>query len=636
MSAVLGIVRWEGPPLADNALGRAMDTLAHYGDNGGRAWRSGGRVVLGHHLRTVTPESVGEEQPLVRGQLAITADVRLDNRTELAVELGFAAAELKTLSDSELILGAYRKWGEDCADHLLGDFAFAIWDGEQQRLYAARDHIGARPFYYWESAGGIAFASEIRGVLACDGVRTEIDEAEIARLLTSRTIYYDARHTFFKDLRKLPFGHWLTCERSGQRLGRHWRPEDAPEVRLHTLDDYAERLRELVTTAVSDRLRSRLPIGAHISGGLDSSSVAVITARLLRSRGAAAPAVFSHSPPPMGEDEGDEHRRISRICRQEGLEPVYVDPAIDEVDRVWAADASILPVTTMKREQWVQRSAASRGIGVLLTGWGGDEGVSFNGRGLGPGYFVNGQWRELAEFLGFFGRARAPWRLRSVVGEFYREVMVPLLAEEFPTRWGPTSGREAGFILPKFAHRMRRRSCPHSPRLRVSAGVRAYQLGLFHHGHLTARMESWAAFGAQHGITYGHPLTDRRLLEFCLSVPDHFYYLRGHMRCLYRYAMTPVLPSGVPWEGVKQDAALGRRLEQLEEEERRRMRDLLDFGTKGRHVRWIDLPRLARSVEALETGAARRSVAMINALTCLRIVGNTAATEKTCGESSSS
>ncbi len=635
MSAIAGIVRWDGVPLPHAALDRAMSALAHYGENGGRISRDGHHLIFGHHLMAYTPESAGEHQPLVRGKLAITADVRLDNRSDLAGAFALSPAVAARWSDSEFILEAYRKWGEECAGHLLGDFAFALWDGDRQRLYAARDHIGARPFYYWGDSGGIAFSSEIGGVLACDGVRREIDEAEVARLLLCPYPYLESEYTFFRGLRKLPFGHWLSRDARGTRVHRHWYPENAPEVRMRTLDDYAERLRELLTTAVSDRLRTRLTVGAHLSGGLDSSSVAVTAARLLRARGAAAPAMFSHSPPPAAT-AAEEHERIGRVCEQESLAAIYIDPAIDTDSYIRGTDISLVPVKTMEREQWVQRAAAARGVGVILTGWGGDEGVSFNGRGLGFGSLVSGQWSELAGFLELSDLVREPKRWRTVVRRFYRQVARPIPKAIFPSLWGPAFERERGFILPEFARRIRSTLRPFDPPPRESAGARAYRLALLQHGHLSARMESWTAFGAKHRITYVHPLADRRLLEFSLGVPTNLHFRDDYGRYLFRYAMQPVLPKGMTWTRVKLDPALEKRTEELQAGEWRRLRELLAHTGESRSSRWVDLSRLRQKIGAIESGRTRPSGALFNALACLPMNDGYIRSEKTCEKHSNS
>src|SRR5262249_6995144 len=151
-------------------------------------------------------ESHYEKQPLFHGDLVITADARIDNRGELCNQFGIPLAERNTTPDSFLIVLAYERWGEDCAAHLLGDFAFAIWNKQTRTLFCARDHIGARPFYYYQTPQTFIFASGMRGLLAFSCVPRDFNEAEIAMFLRSAPANV-APDTFFQHVHKLPLAH---------------------------------------------------------------------------------------------------------------------------------------------------------------------------------------------------------------------------------------------------------------------------------------------------------------------------------------------------------------------------------------------------------------------------------------------
>lgn len=617
MSGIVGIWQLDGRPVTVETLQPAMAAIAQYGGDGRDIWISG-PVGLGAHVLRLEPESAGEKLPLTRGELTIAADVRLDNRAELFAALGISASERAGLPDSDLILRAYAQWGEACPEHLVGDYAFAIWDAREQRLFAARDHIGARPFYYYHAARIFAFATDIRGVLAFPGVPDEIDEAEIAHYLLSRSIgYHDNVHTFFKNLDKLPFGHRLVLDRAGLRAARHWHPENFPEIRLATLDDYADRLYMLVEQAVADRLRTNARVGAHLSGGLDSSSVAVLAARLLKMRGAPSPGMFSWSPPPGENPEKTEHRRIEAICRQEGFKPFYVEPTLEDERHIVNLDISVRPVLNFALEQVVQREAAARGIRLLLSGWGGDEGVSFNGRGLAAEHLVKGQWRDLAEYLQL-ATVRSPRRLLSVVRTFWHAAVLPTLPDRL---FEALAYREAGRMIgkscinPEFAARIRPHLRPPAPSPREIPGTRATQFRLYHHGHLTARMESWAAFGADHGLTYAYPLTDRRVLEFAYSIPGKLHHRYGKSRHLYRHMMPRLFPEGVSWDSAKEETALVQRARQqvknyagLAQDER----------LENSHP-WLDTNRFRRTLCKAASGQSGGVIAIRRALACLSI-----------------
>src|SRR5262249_21169187 len=176
MSGIFGIHFLNGAPVSDPQLKRMSGLLAHRGPDGEGRWCDHS-VGLGHRMLCTTPEAITEQVPLVdrAGSLVITADARLDNRVELISALGVSANS----SDGELILAAYRKWGEACPEHLLGDFAFAIWDARDQSLFCARDHFGVRPFYYYLSQSIFVFATEIKALFSMPEVQRKLNEVRL-------------------------------------------------------------------------------------------------------------------------------------------------------------------------------------------------------------------------------------------------------------------------------------------------------------------------------------------------------------------------------------------------------------------------------------------------------------------------
>ena len=202
---------------------------------------------------------------------------------------GPAARRPRGHDDRALIAKAYRRWGADCPRHLLGDYAFAVWDAAKRTLFCARDHAGVRPFYYAETRRGFVFASAIEAVLAGPDVGHELDEFTVGMWLMRRDAALPATSTLFQAVRRLPPGHGLVVTNGAVRLQRYWRPEDVPRAAPASDDDYAEEFLALYSRAVKDRLCGPGRIGVHLSGGLDSSSVAVLAARELRRQGRPPP-----------------------------------------------------------------------------------------------------------------------------------------------------------------------------------------------------------------------------------------------------------------------------------------------------------------------------------------------------------
>src|SRR5918998_450263 len=182
MSGIVGIFYLDGRPLDPGLLRRMSESIAHRGPDGAGAWGEERGIGLGHQLFHTTPESLGEMQPLTDrgGNVVLTADARIDNRDELFATLDLDDRPRGEVGDGELILAAYKKWGERCPERLLGDFAFAIWDRRKQKFFCARDHMGLKPFYYYRSGNIFVFASEIKALLRIPEVPQRLNEVAVA------------------------------------------------------------------------------------------------------------------------------------------------------------------------------------------------------------------------------------------------------------------------------------------------------------------------------------------------------------------------------------------------------------------------------------------------------------------------
>ena len=541
--------------------------------------------------------------------LTATVDARLDDRDGLCGALRVPHPDRVGLADGDLILRSYLRWGRECPNHLIGDYAFAVWDARTRSFFCARDHIGARPFYYAETVQGFAFASTVDVVLAAPGVSDEFDEAVVARALT-RAGLDEAERTFFRDVRKLPPGHSLTfevnpAERSAPRLARYWQPEHAAAVRRLSDDDYAEEFLSLYRQAVAARVRGTGPVGVHLSGGLDSSGIAVLAARELRRSGRPPPLAFSWLPDlagkPPDEAYAPEYERIDAVCRQEGLTVFHRAPNAEDMVRVLRLDGARPGVHVLASEEVVQRCAAERGVRVLLSGWGGDQGASFNGRGHRAHLLLSGRWGRLLAL----GRAHGSDPLRTLA-----DAALPLLHPD--ARRGlrrllrrPAHGRQGDFsdgpwlqrwlAHPAFA---RRHDVEPKRRRRVVTMRQAMLWGL-NNGAIVERIEGWAAGGARHGIEYRYPLLDRRLLEFALGLPPE-QFLRGEWsRWLMRHALRGVLPASILWNRGKNDPARFDPMFDAFANALPLVRQLIEERAEPpSRARYVDLPRLLERLDA--------------------------------------
>ena len=579
--------------------------LAEFGQaaHGGEWTAAGAGVGLGFRCIPAAPdiEALHFDR---EADLAAVVDVRLDDRAGLCDALGVRPSERAGLADGALVLRGYRRWGRNLPNHLLGDYAFAVWDAGKRILFCARDPAGVKPCYYAATAQGFVFASTVDAVLAAPGVSGEFDEAVVARSLT-RAGLEDTGHTFFKQVRKLPPGHSLTLANGVSssppvvQLERYWRPEHVPVVRRASDDDYAEELLDLFAQAVGARLHGTDPIGAHLSGGLDSSSIAVLAARELRRRGRPAPLAFSWLPQPGGEPPSETHAAeydlVDAVCRQEGLRVFHRSPSAGDLVDLLRLDGARPGTHVLISEDVVQRCAEEQGVRVLLSGWGGDHGVSFSGLGHHAQLLLSGRWSELAAAARL--RGKAPFR-------FLAGVALPLVHPRLPLElrqrsFGYEPWRRRWLVDPALARRTKVEP-KRKPRL---VGMRRAMLWLLRNGGLGERIEGWAAGGARRGIEYRYPLLDRRLLEFALGLPPE-QFLRGKWnRWLMRHALRDVLPPSIRWNQSKHDPARYDPLFDAFAEALPLVRRRLEArDVPPSRARYIDMPRL---IELLDTARFR-------------------------------
>ena len=578
---------------AADGLGAMLAAIADYGADAA-VWAEGemSPVALGCRWSPVAEEGgrSGDALRIDRGSgLAVVADVRLDDRPALCDALGVPHAERAGLDDRDLIARAWARWGRDCPNHLLGDYAFAVWDRRARTLFCARDHMGVRPFYYAETARGFVFASAVEAVLAAPGVDDRLDEATVATWLVRRNLLNNTR-TFFEQVRKLPPGHALEVAAGAPpRLRRYWRPERAPLVRRASDDAYAEELLDLCARAVRDRLRGPDPVGAHLSGGLDSSTVAVLAARELRRAGRPPPLAYTWLPPRDRQPAAagaPEYDVIDAVCAGEGLRLFHhCDVSFEDALAMLRRDGAYPGRVFSLREESVQRQAGEHGVRVLLSGIGGDEGVSFNGRGFYAQLLLGGRWLRLAAEC----RARG-WGLRQVLGETAKTLMPTRLLNRLykPSHGEGTFGHS--FIAPAFA----RRQPPLPPRRRRAVGMRRTQLLLLRNGHLIRDTEVLAASGARFGIEYRFPLLDRRLLEFALGLPPEQFRRGNTDRWLMRHAAQSLLSPDCCRRLVKgSDLNLLPNIEMLPATRR----FLEDGSVSPTRTRYLDMPCLLASLD---------------------------------------
>jgi asparagine synthase (glutamine-hydrolysing) len=366
MCGIAGIFMRNGEGIPDPCLIRRMtDTLRHRGPDE-EGFYQDGPVALGHRRLSIIDLGTGR-QPIFNEDrsMAIVFNGEIYNYQELQNLLEEKGHRFRTRSDTEAILHAYEEWGEESPSRLRGMFAYAIWDGNRQEIFLARDRIGKKPLYYMETPGSFVFASELKSILQFPGVEREIDLEALSDYLSF--LYVPSPKSIFKGIRKLPSAHCLTVSRTRRVFREYW-DISFREEQGRREDDWVEELSERIREAVQVRLKSEVPLGAFLSGGLDSSVVVGYMAGLL-------PHPVETMSIGFAEEEFNEFPYASEVSSLFGTlhHEFRVDTeAASMIDQLaWFydepfADSSAVPTFH------VSRIARSR-VTVALSGDGGDE-----------------------------------------------------------------------------------------------------------------------------------------------------------------------------------------------------------------------------------------------------------------------
>ncbi len=359
------------------ALAAMTTRLVHRGPDGDGLWLSDDkRVGFGHRRLAIIDTSEAGAQPMTdsSGRYVITFNGEIYNYLELAERLRGEGVVFKSKCDTEVLLEAYKTWGDACLAELNGMFAFAIFDTRKQTLFCARDRFGEKPFLYVETDDYFAFASEYKALFALDGLVVETDDTRILRFLhDTRQGLDDAPETAFIGIKQLLPAECLHLDVADLKttVARYWDIEPGEDCGL-SFEVASQQFRELLEESVRLRMRSDVPVGSCLSGGLDSSSIVGLNRRIL---GAGVPYhTFTGRFPGTSADEG---AFADLVVKAEQVTPHVTEPraeglAEELADFMWFNE---LPVGSSSQfAQWsVFRLAKEHGITVLLDGQGADE-----------------------------------------------------------------------------------------------------------------------------------------------------------------------------------------------------------------------------------------------------------------------
>ena len=613
MSSIAGIFSKSGKVVSPDEIKSVLDALHHW-EADRRDCLTEGPMAMGQLMLFNTPESHHEELPYQDPDsgLCIVADCRIDNQDELLQKLKLDKKNDSIITDSQLILEAYKKHGNRCTDHLTGAFAFAIYDPDQEKLFCARDHIGFKPFYYLSNSQLFIFSTEIKGIKAHPGIRlTENETFIIDALMTLRS---EKDKTFYNEVLRLPPAHQMEITPSGTRLKKYWELNPDFELKLSSEEAYVDAFKEKLQEAVECRLRSKYPIGAELSGGVDSSAIVGVAAKKCEIN------AFSHAIPEWAKDKhfpyDDETPHSSKVMEFLGVGNHFFITSekasmLELLRKGVQLHEGVMQGTLSEIFDPLYRQAEEQNCRTLLSGYGGDEMVT----SPGPGYL-----QELASgfrYLKLLKELRAKNKGKDfikVIKQFGKNTLLGLSQHLKPKYQTPDWAHHVYHALAidqgLFKDKNLKKRFYNRKKLPAAGSTRKRQYLRINYDYVPQRLEYCAIKAQTHKMEYRYPLLDKRLIEFYLSLPSHMKVKNGYGRYIMRKAMEGILPPEIQWRTDKRGTVVPSVFMKYKHEAPI-MRDLIEKARKSSFKHYVDYDKMLTMLDRL-TGYDENTKERIN------------------------
>lgn len=553
MSAITGIFYRDGRNVDPQLIKKMNDILSHRGPDGSATWCEG-PVGLGHQMLWTTPESLQETLPLEEDGLVITADARIDNRAELSPELGIEDAE--HVSDSYFILKAYQKWGEDCPDKLLGDFAFVIWDKNKEQLFCARDHMGVKPFYYYLDDDMFVFGTEIKAILKINKLNNGINETKISFFLMGIS---DQKSTFYENIFTLLPANFLNVGFNHRKLSEYWHLNPHAKIVMDSEEDYSDAFFEIFSEAIKCRLRSSLPIAFELSGGLDSSSVVCTAKTIADESNFDSKKIETFSFIFEKYHKCNEKYFIKKINYSKDFKAHFINgdniSPFKQMEEILEHHDQPIKLPNLAILWQMYEKMQERNIRIVLCGTGGDAVVS-HGNKYFRDLFITLRWHELLKEFNCYANH---YNLKFYNLRFYyyfflhvspsfikfiRKILNPnmvelpgidILNKDFSKK---VCSEKAWYLEKKSIKE-------------VKTAKKYHYTALNHNNSIFNALITRDSLTSAFKIEGRYPFLDKRMVEFCYAIPTEMKFKFGWSRYILRIAMEGILPVEIQWRENK-------------------------------------------------------------------------------------
>lgn len=531
------------------------DSISHRGPDGDGHWtNANGEVGLGHRRLAILDLSRDGDQPMhyADGRYTIVFNGEIYNYIEIREKLLKKGYQFKSSCDTEVLLVLFDDKKEKCLDELDGMFSFALWDAKEKRLFCARDRFGEKPFYYAVHENSLYFASEMKALWAA-GVPRETNNSMMFNYLLNGTNYNinDLTETFFKSIKKLKASHYffVTPENVSPAPRRYWDLDYRKINRDITEKEATETFRELFTSSVARRLRSDVPVGSSLSGGLDSSLVVTVIDQL-KKNDSSPQMTFSARFPGFAKDEG---KFMQMVIDRTNVSPHYVFPdeqgLLKDFDTLCYHQEEPFGSASIYAQYCVMRLAKENNVTVLLDGQGADESLA--------GYHLYFHYY----FQGLKAINRDFWKKEKTA---YENIHSPAKEQRFKS-----IGRKAlNNVLPRAvstqARKIKKRfSAEFSPFLNKEyyREFAAQDLSLLHRGEpeslqaslyqstLQGGLEDLLRYADKNSMAHSRevrlPFLSHEFVEFVFSLPENYKINSGTTKYIMRKSFGDLLPEGI-------------------------------------------------------------------------------------------
>lgn len=549
MSGFAAIIRFDGGEVAPGRIEAMTGAMEYRGPDGITSWSSGS-VALGHCMMRTTPESLEETQPLANedGSLVLVWDGYLTNWEELRRNLLDRGARLRTRSDAELVLRSYETWGDDCARHIDGEYAFVIWDALRREVFCAKDHHGQRPlFYHWDGKTAV-IASDIAAVLAALPEQPAINHGFMAEVISHR--WFSPDETVWAGVKRLRPAHWMRIGGDGPRSAEYWTLPVEVSITYRREQDYFDHYRHILEESVRQASRTHRPLAFEVSGGLDSSSLFTMADKLLGAGRLAAPDIRGYTlagPIGTAADEVAYARSVGRHLGRAITEVPLFMPGLAWFTQRAAADRDMPPYPNAAMGINLYHAMVHDGCRVSLNGLGGDQwldgNLSYYREQIRSGDFRGfaTSFRADVAHMGWNRAGRLMLR-RSVEGILPDQVVSAIhkarkigkpddldtldwLTDEFRQELGKRCARFESTIprMRKWRHKNLKLRFPYI---------------VINHDALTRQQ-------ARDGVEPRSPMFSRAFIEFSAATPENLRLRGGVKKYIHRQALVGMLPEDV-------------------------------------------------------------------------------------------